>query len=51
EVDYTLAYVVRTGEKLNIPTPLCRKVLDRIHELEAGSRQLNRQNYADLRVD
>jgi 2-dehydropantoate 2-reductase len=51
EIDYTLAYVVREGEKLNIPTPLCRKVLDSIHELEAGTRQLGLQNYAELRVE
>jgi 2-dehydropantoate 2-reductase len=51
EADYTLAYVVREGEKLNIPTPLCRKVLDSIHELETGTRQLGLQNYAELRVE
>ena len=48
EVDFTLAYVVREGEKLKIPTPLCRKVLDMIHELETGKRQLSLQNYVDL---
>jgi hypothetical protein len=36
---------------LNIATPLCRKVLDSIHELEAGTRQLGLQNYADLIVE
>ncbi len=50
EVDFTLAYVVREGERLRIPTPLCRKVLDMIHELEAGTRKLAVQNYADLRA-
>jgi 2-dehydropantoate 2-reductase len=48
EVDYTLAHVIREGEKANVPTPLCRKVLDMIHELEAGKRQLGSQNYAEL---
>ncbi|MFQ5682525.1 MAG: ketopantoate reductase family protein [Candidatus Binatia bacterium] len=48
EVDYTLAHVVSEGTKLNIPTPLCRKVLDMIHELEAGKRRFGRQNYAEL---
>jgi 2-dehydropantoate 2-reductase len=48
EVDFTLAYVVREGEKLKIPTPLCRKVLDMIHELETGKRQLSLKNYAEL---
>ena len=48
EVDYTLAHVVREGEKLKIPTPLCRRVLDMIHELETGKRKLSQQNYAEL---
>jgi 2-dehydropantoate 2-reductase len=50
EVDFTLAYVVREGEKLKISTPLCRKVLDMIHELEIGKRPLSLQNYVDLRA-
>jgi len=49
EVDFTLAYVVRQGEKLRIATPLCRKVLDMIHELEQGMRKLGLQNYDELR--
>jgi 2-dehydropantoate 2-reductase len=48
EVDFTLAYVVREGEKLKIPTPLCRKVLDMIHELESGKRKLALENYKEL---
>lgn len=48
EVDYTLGYVVREGEKLEIPTPLCRKLLDLIHELESGKRKLSQQNYTEL---
>jgi ketopantoate reductase len=48
EVDFTLAHVVREGEKLKIPTPLCRKLWDMIHELENGTRQLSRRNYAEL---
>ncbi|HVO93936.1 MAG TPA: 2-dehydropantoate 2-reductase N-terminal domain-containing protein [Terriglobales bacterium] len=50
EVDFTLAYVVREGEKLKIPTPLCRKVLDMIHELEDRRRKLSLENYAALRA-
>ena len=49
EVDFTLGYVVSEGEKRKIATPICRKVLDRIHELEAGTRQLSLKNYAELR--
>ncbi|HTN71546.1 MAG TPA: 2-dehydropantoate 2-reductase [Methylomirabilota bacterium] len=48
EVDYTLAHVVREGEKVAIPTPLCRKVLAMIHELEMGKRRLEMQNYIEL---
>jgi 2-dehydropantoate 2-reductase len=48
EVDFTLAYVVREGKQLGIATPLCRKVLEMIHELEAGQRHLSLQNYAEL---
>jgi 2-dehydropantoate 2-reductase len=48
EVDYTLAHVVREGVQLKIPTPLCCKVLDMIHELETGKRKLSQQNYAEL---
>jgi 2-dehydropantoate 2-reductase len=50
EVDFTLAHVVREGERLRIPTPLCRKLLDMIHELETGARQLGQQNYSELRT-
>jgi 2-dehydropantoate 2-reductase len=50
EVDYTLAHVVREGSRLEIPTPLCCKLLDMIHELETGRRQLGMQNYAELKV-
>jgi 2-dehydropantoate 2-reductase len=48
EVDYTLGHVVREGEKLKIRTPLCRKLLDMIHELEAGRRKLAQESYAEL---
>jgi 2-dehydropantoate 2-reductase len=50
EVDFTLAYVVREAEKRSIPTPLCRKVLNMIHELESGKRQLSLENYTDLKL-
>ena len=49
EVDFTLGYVVSEGEKRKIATPICRKVLDMIHDLEAGRRKLSLQNYAELR--
>ena len=49
EVDFTLGYVVREAEKREIRTPLCRKVLDMIHDLSSGARQLSVQNYTELR--
>lgn len=48
EVDYTLGHVVREGRRLDIPIPLCRKLLDMIHELEIGERHLGIENYAEL---
>ena len=48
EVDYTLAYVVREGERVGIPVPLCRAVLGMIHDIEQGKRPLRLQNYDDL---
>jgi 2-dehydropantoate 2-reductase len=49
-VDFTLAYVVAEGRKLGIATPLCGRVLEMIHELENGKRQLGMQNYDELRA-
>lgn len=48
EVDFTLAYVVEEGKRLNLPTPLCEKVLQMIHELEAGKRLFGQHNYAEV---
>ena len=50
EVDYTLAHVVREGEKLKISTPLCRKLLDMIHELEAGSESSHNKTTPNLQL-
>jgi 2-dehydropantoate 2-reductase len=49
EVEFTLAHVVRQGEKHGVSTPLCRKLVDMIHELENGTRSLRLGNYAELR--
>jgi 2-dehydropantoate 2-reductase len=48
EVDFTLGYVVRQGETMNLQVPLCGKVLTMIHELESGERQLGMANYSEL---
>jgi 2-dehydropantoate 2-reductase len=50
EVDFTLAHVVREGERMKIASPLCRKLVELIHELEAGERKLGMENYAALRA-
>ncbi|MGZ8452001.1 MAG: ketopantoate reductase family protein [Candidatus Binatia bacterium] len=48
EVDFTLAYVVREGEKLGMKMPLCSKLLEIFRELEAGKRQFGQHNYNQL---
>jgi 2-dehydropantoate 2-reductase len=48
EVDFTLAHVVREGKRLNVATPLCQKLLEMIHQLESGQRNLSMENYAEL---
>jgi 2-dehydropantoate 2-reductase len=48
ETDFTLGYVVNEGAKHGVDTPLCRRVLTMIRELEAGQRQLGMANYAEL---
>ncbi len=48
EADFTLAHVIREGERLKIPTPLCKKLLDMIHELESGKRKIKIENYTEL---
>ena len=48
EVDFTLGYVVREGEKLGMPMPLCNKVLEIFRELEAGKRPFGQHNYNEL---
>ena len=48
EVDFTLGYVVREGERISVPVPLCQRILAMIHELEMGQRQLGIENYSEL---
>jgi 2-dehydropantoate 2-reductase len=48
EADYTLAHVVREGEKREISTPVTKKLLEMIHELESGTRKLSMENYTEL---
>ena len=48
EVDFTLAYVVKEGEKLGLRMPLCSKLLEIFRELEAGKRSFGQQNYDEI---
>ena len=48
EIDQVVGLVVDNGEKANIPTPVCRAVVQLVHEIEEGKRPLQLKNYADL---
>jgi 2-dehydropantoate 2-reductase len=48
EVEFTLGYVVREGEKLGMPMPLTGKVLAIFREIESGKRPFSQQNYHEL---
>jgi 2-dehydropantoate 2-reductase len=48
EIDFIVGHVVGEGERLQIPTPLCRKLVRVIHELESGKRQFDPENYLEL---
>ncbi|MGH7844030.1 MAG: ketopantoate reductase family protein [Candidatus Binatia bacterium] len=48
EIDQVVGLVVDKGKKANIPTPVCRAVVQLIHEIEDGKRPLQLKNYADL---
>lgn len=50
EADYTLGHVVRQGEQFGVPTPVSRRLLQMIHELENGTRKLALENYKELRA-
>lgn len=47
-VEYTVGYVIREGDRVAVPTPLCRSLASMIHEVEEGKRSLGMQNFADL---
>ena len=44
EADAQLGPIVRYGEALGVPTPLTRKTIELIHEIEAGERELRLEN-------
>lgn len=50
EVDAQLGWVVHFGQQHAVPTPLTARLIKLIHEIEAGTRELSRDNLADLRA-
>ena len=51
EVDYIEGHVAREGWRVGIPTPLCRKIVEMIHELETGKGNFMRRTTPTLPVD
>ncbi len=49
EVDAQLGWVVHFGQQHGVPTPLTARLIEQIHEIEAGTRELSRDNLAELR--
>jgi 2-dehydropantoate 2-reductase len=48
EVDAQLGIAARLGEELGVPMPLTTRVVEMIHEIEEGRRQLSRENLLEL---
>jgi 2-dehydropantoate 2-reductase len=48
EVDFIVGHIVREGERLGIPAPLCQKLVGMIHELETGKRQFGIANFVEF---
>jgi 2-dehydropantoate 2-reductase len=49
EVDAQLGWIVKTGRKRGVPTPLTEIVIRQIHEIESGARPLAWDNLEELR--
>lgn len=49
EVDAQLGWVVHFGQQHDVSTPLTAKLVTLVHEIEAGTRELSRDNLAELR--
>ncbi|CAM3710053.1 ketopantoate reductase family protein [Deinococcus frigens] len=50
EVDAQLGWVVHFGEQHGVPTPLTAKLVELIHQIEDGTRELGRENLTELRA-
>jgi 2-dehydropantoate 2-reductase len=48
EVDAQLGPIVADGAAVGVPTPVIRRLIAMIHEIEDGARPLDRANLADL---
>ena len=48
EVDGIIGAVIREGERLAVPTPLCRATLKVYLEIEHRQRPIGMQNYQEL---
>jgi len=48
EVDGIIGAVIREGERLGVPTPLCRATLKVYLEIEHRQRPIGMQNYQEL---
>lgn len=49
EVDAQLGWVVEFGQRLGVPTPITARLIEQVHELEDGRRELSRSNLDELR--
>jgi 2-dehydropantoate 2-reductase len=47
EVDFINGYIVDAGKKFNIATPVNAKIVEMIHEIETGKRQISLRNFDD----
>jgi 2-dehydropantoate 2-reductase len=45
EADYFNGYIARNGERLNVPVPVNRAIVDMIHEIERGTRKISFSNF------
>lgn len=48
EVDAQLSWIVEVGARHHVPTPLTRALVDQIHEIEDGAREMTRSNVVEL---
>lgn len=48
EVDFQVGPVVAKGQELGVPTPVCAQLVEKIHEIEAGTRAHDWSTIEDL---